>query len=237
MKAVIQAGGKGTRLRPYTLVLPKPMMPVGDMPVIELLLGWLRRNGVHEVVITTGHLGSLIQALCGNGEQWGLDISYTAEDKPMGTLGALDLLRDQLHEPFLVLNGDLLTDLDLRAFRRFHLNHSDPLTVAVKSTAVPVNMGVFEYDKKTSRIEDFREKPVFNYNFNMGIYCMDPVILERIPRGLGFGFDDLIYSMLDEGASARVFVHDGEFLDIGRPEDYRKAQDMVSEGRLPNCGD
>lgn len=236
MKAVIQAGGQGARLRPYTLVLPKPMMPVGDHPVIELLLGWLKRNGVEEVTVTTGHLGSLIQALCGDGSQWGLKISYTAEDKPMGTLGALDMLRDELTEPFLVLNGDLLTDLDLRAFRRFHLNHKDPLTVAVKATPVPINMGVFEFDSKTGQIEDFREKPVLNYNFNMGIYCMDPSILERIPTGLSFGFDDLIYSMLDDNASARVFVHEGEFLDIGRPEDYKKAQSMVAEGRLPNFG-
>ena len=234
MKAVIQAGGKGARLRPYTLVLPKPMMPVGDLPVIELLLGWLKRNGIDEVIVTTGHLGGLIQALCGDGARWDLKISYTEEHKPLGTLGALDLLRDQLTEPFLVLNGDLLTDLDLRAFRRFHNNHKDPLTVAVKATPVPVNMGVFEFDNKTSVIEDFREKPVLNYNFNMGIYCMDPTILDRIPSGLSFGFDDLIYSMLDDNAAARAFVHEGEFLDIGRPEDYQKAQSMVAEGRLPN---
>lgn len=236
MKAVIQAGGQGTRLRPYTLVLPKPMMPVGNLPVIELLLGWLRRNGIEEVTVTTGHLGGLLQALCGDGSQWGLKISYTSEDRPMGTLGALDLLRDELDEPFLVLNGDLLTDLDLRAFRRFHLNHNDPLTVAVKSTPVPINMGVFEFDDKTGQIEDFREKPVLHYNFNMGIYCMDPCILDRIPTGLSFGFDDLIYSMLDDNASARVFVHEGEFLDIGRPEDYKKAQSLVAEGHLPNFG-
>jgi len=115
MKAVIQAGGKGTRLRPYTLVLPKPLMPVSGTPVIELLLKWLRRNGINEAFITTGYLGHLLKALCGDGNQWDMSITYSEEPEPLGTVGALTLLEDQLDDTFLVLNGDLITDFDLNA--------------------------------------------------------------------------------------------------------------------------
>ena len=144
MKAIIQAGGKGTRLKPYTLILPKPMMPVGERPVIELLLRWLRRQGVDQVFVTTGHLGHLLRILCGDGRQWDLRIEYSEESEPLGTIGALNLVRDQLTETFLVLNGDLLTDLDLRALLRFHRDHGDWLTVAVTEKPVKVDLGVVE---------------------------------------------------------------------------------------------
>src|SRR5215216_7334384 len=120
MKAIIQCGGKGTRLRPYTMVLPKPLMPVGSKPVLELLLKWLRRNDVREIYITTGYLGHLIRSFCGDGRQWDMDIMYTEEKDPLGTVGALGLLREVLDDTFLVINGDVLTDLSLGAFTAFH---------------------------------------------------------------------------------------------------------------------
>ena len=110
MKAVIQCGGKGTRLRPYTTVLPKPLMPVGSRPVLEMLLKWLRRNGIQEVFITTGYLGHLIRSVCGDGRQWNMSIKYTDEKEPLGTIGPLSLLRDSLDKTFLVINGDVITD-------------------------------------------------------------------------------------------------------------------------------
>jgi NDP-sugar pyrophosphorylase family protein len=224
LKAVIQAGGRGTRLKPYTLILPKPLMPVGETPVIELLLSWLRRHGVDEVVITTGYLGHLLRLVCGDGSRWDMRIEYTEETEPLGTLGALQLVRNWLDEPFIVLNGDLITDLDLRAFMRFHRAHPEPLTIAVKETPVPVNMGVFEFDRE-GLVTDFKEKPTLTYSANMGIYAMDPSILDLIPVGVPYGFDDLMYRMLDEGVGARVFKHHGKFLDIGRPEDFARAQE------------
>jgi len=130
MKAVIQSGGKGTRLRPYTMVLPKPLMPVGTKPVLELLLKWLRRNGTDQAYITTGHLGHLIRSYCGDGGQWDLRITYTEEREPLGTVGALGLLRDKLDSTFLMINGDVLTDLNLNAFVAAHIAHGGPLTVA-----------------------------------------------------------------------------------------------------------
>ena len=123
MKAVVQCGGKGTRLRPYTSILPKPLMPIGSRPVLELLLKWLRRNGIQEVFITTGYLGSLIRSFCSDGQQWNMKINYTHEIEPLGTIGPLSLLRDQLKEPFLVLNGDVLTDLSLNRFVKCHRRH------------------------------------------------------------------------------------------------------------------
>ena len=235
MKAVIQAGGKGTRLKPYTLILPKPMMPVGEQPVIEMLLRWLRRNGIDDVMVTTGHLGHLLRMLLGDGSQWGMRISYTEETQPLGTVGALTLARDWLDCPFLVLNGDLITDLDLSGFMRFHHGHDDALSIAVVETPVPVNMGVFEYGED-GQVTDFREKPSLTYSANMGVYCMDPEILDLIPVGAPFGFDHLMHRMLDEGRPARVYQHHGQFMDIGRPEDFQRAQELYALGKLPMQG-
>lgn len=234
MKAVIQAGGKGTRLRPYTLILPKPLMPVGELPVIELLLKWLRRNGISEVLITTGYLGHLIKALCADGSAWDMQITYSEETEPLGTVGALDLVRDHLDDTFLVLNGDLITDLNLRSFIHFHRSHGDLLTVGTTQKRVHVDMGVIETEGE--RITDFHEKPTLPYTVNMGIYCMEPDILDLIPKGVPFGFDHLMYQMLDNGQRAHAYRHDGQWLDIGRPEDFQLAQKMTDGEDIPMQG-
>jgi mannose-1-phosphate guanylyltransferase len=234
MKAVIQAGGKGTRLRPYTLILPKPLMPVGNLPVIELLLKWLRRNGVREVFVTTGYLGHLLKSLCGDGAQWDMCIEYSEEPEPLGTVGALNLVRDGLDETFLVLNGDLLTDLDLRAFIQYHRQHGDALTVGVTEKPVKVDLGVI--DTEGDLISGFREKPTFSYEVSMGIYCMEPDVLEFIPKGVPFGFDDLMYRMLDQKKPVRVFRHKGLWVDVGRPEDFQKAQELFARDEFSMLG-
>lgn len=227
MKAVIQAGGKGTRLRPYTLVLPKPLMPVGELPVIEMLIKWLRRNGVEDAYITTGHLGHLIKSLCGDGTQWDMSIAYSEEPEPLGTVGALNLIRDHLDETFYMLNGDLITDLDLRAFKAFHEQHGGLVTVAVTKKDVKVDLGVI--DSVEGRIIDFREKPALQFQVSMGIYCMEPGVLELVPNGVPFGFDDLMYAMLARQLPVHVYEHDGCWMDIGRPEDYQHAQEMFEQ--------
>jgi mannose-1-phosphate guanylyltransferase len=235
MKAVIQAGGLGTRLRPYTLVLPKPMMPIGGKPVIEVLLKWLRKNGVLNAYVTTGYLGHLIQALCGDGNQWGLDIEYSQEPEPLGTVGALNLLTDQLDSTFLVLNGDLITDLDLHGFRVFHKAHGGKLSVAVTSKVVNVDLGVLDVDG--DRVTSFREKPSMSYTVSMGVYCMEPEILEYIPQGIPFGFDDLMHAMLEQNDPVHVYQHDGMWMDIGRPEDFQAAQEEFETSRGRMLGD
>ncbi len=222
MKAVIQAGGKGTRLRPYTLVLPKPLMPVNDLPVIEMLLKWLRRNGFSDVYITVGYLGHLIRSFCGDGSQWGISVNYSQEPEPLGTIGPLRLIREQLDDTFLVLNGDLITDLDLRSFINFHKRHQGKITVGVTEKKIKLDLGILESrDQKTT---SFQEKPTKSFQVSMGIYCMDPEILEFIPQGVPFGFDDLMHIMLEQDYPVYIYKHDGLWMDIGREEDFKQAQ-------------
>lgn len=235
MKAVIQAGGKGTRLLPYTTVLPKPLMPVGGMPVIETLLKWLCRNGIRETWITIGHLGHLIRALCGDGSQWGMEIIYSEEPEPRGTVGPLQLISDHLDETFLMLNGDLITDLELSTFISFHREHGGLVTVGATKKNVKIDLGVIETNHD-SRIIGFREKPTMKFDVSMGIYIMEPDILDLIPRGVPFGFDDLMRQMLENNLPIYTYQHEGVWMDIGREEDFRKAQEVFMENHSSLLG-
>jgi len=231
MKAVIQCGGKGMRLRPHTFILPKPLMPIGSRPVLELLLKWLRRNGIKDAFVTTGYLGHLIRSVCGDGRQWNMRITYTQELEPLGTIGPLSLLREQLDAPFLVLNGDVLTDLNLNQFVSCHRRHHGSLTIATATRPTKMDFGVL--DETDGRVTEFREKPELSHLVSMGIYCMDPAVLERIPSGVPFGFDDLMFQMLEEDVPVNVFKHNGMWLDIGRVEDFLKAQDVAWDEQSP----
>lgn len=231
MKVVIQCGGKGTRLRPYTMVLPKPLMPVASKPVLELLLNWLRRNNVRDVYITTGYLGHLIKSFCNRGEQWNLRIRYTEENEPLGTIGPLSLLRDELDETFMVINGDVLTDLSIGTFLDCHRHRSNVVTVATSLRRTKTEFGILE--QADGRITNFKEKPVLTNLVSMGIYCMEPEVLSYIPDGVPFGFDDLILCLLSEGVPTGTFLHDGLWLDIGRLEDFQTAQSLAWDEQPP----
>ena len=231
MKAVIQCGGKGMRLRPYTSILPKPLMPIGARPVLELLLKWLRRNGIQDVFITTGYLGSLIRSFCGDGQQWNMRIGYTQELEPLGTIGPLALLRDRINEPFLVLNGDVLTDLSISRFVNFHRSHGGMLSIATTPRHIKMEFGVI--DEANGRVIGFQEKPTLTSLVSMGVYCMSPDILNEIPDGVPFGFDNLILQMLETGGPAYTFKHDGLWLDIGRIDDFHKAQEFAWDEHSP----
>jgi NDP-sugar pyrophosphorylase family protein len=231
MKAVIQSGGKGTRLKPYTMILPKPLMPVGSKPVLELLLKWLRRNGIRDVCITTGYLGNLIQGVCGDGHQWDLDIRYTEELEPLGTIGSLSLLREELDSTFLVINGDVLTDLNLTAFLGSHRKYTSAVTIATARRTVRMDFGIIE--DAGGRVIHFMEKPNLTHVVSMGVYCMEPEVLDHIPAGVPFGFDDLMTCMLMRGLPVHIFPHSGFWLDIGRVEDFQKAQDLAGDDMLP----
>jgi mannose-1-phosphate guanylyltransferase len=224
MIAVIQAGGKGTRLQPYTFVMPKPLMPVGDLPVLAILLKWLRRWGIRKAYITTGYLGHLIRSLCTNGHSSGIDLTFSEEPEPLGTIGGLSLIRDNLHETFLTLNGDLITDLNLRDFISYHEGHGGLLTVGVTEKNIKVDLGVLESHEGI--VDTFREKPSMRFKVSMGIYCMEPGLLDLIPSGSPFGFDDLINEMLQQKLPIHVFEHHGLWWDIGREEDFRYAQSV-----------
>lgn len=237
MIAVIQAGGKGTRLQPYTFIMPKPLMPVGGQPVLEILLKWLRKWGIKKTIITTGYLGHLIRSLCSNGfnNGCGMEIAFSQEPEPLGTVGALRLLDDQLTSTFLTLNGDLITDLDLREFIKFHKNKGGLLTVAVTRKKVGIDLGVLS--AKEGIMTSFKEKPISYYLVSMGIYCMEPGILKFIPKGVPFGFDNLVFEILQDKLPIYVFEHRGLWMDIGREEDFRIAQkDFMREHKSSVLG-
>lgn len=228
MQVVIQCGGKGTRLRPYTSVLPKPLMPIGARPVLELLLKSLRRYGLEEVFITTGYLGHLIQSFCGNGHQWGINIHYTTEPEPLGTVGALALLRDRINDTFLMLNGDVLTDLDLRKFTACHRAHGGPATIATSLRSTRMDYGVIE--DADGEVTRFLEKPLLQHRVSMGVYCMEPSVISLVPPGTPFGFDDMVFGMMSRQLPVHTYHHNGLWLDIGRVEDFQKAQDLDWDG-------
>lgn len=231
MKAVVQCGGQGTRLRPYTMVLPKPLMPVKSKPVLELLLKWLRRNDITHVYITTGYLGHLIRSFCGDGHQWGMQITYTEEKEPLGTIGPLSLLRHELDDTFLVINGDVLTDLSLTAFAVAHRRYGGLLTVATAVRRTKLDFGVINH--LDGLITDFKEKPNLSNVMSMGVYCMQPNVLPYIPEDVPFGFDDLILTLLARGIPTYSFAHEGLWLDIGRIEDFQSAQELIWEDQPP----
>lgn len=227
MKAVIQCGGKGVRLRPYTSILPKPLMPVGSRPVLELLIRWLRRSGVREVFVTTGYLGDLIRSFCGDGRRWNVKVAYTTELEPLGTIGPLALLRTKLDEDFFVLNGDVLTDLSLMELMNFHRGHGGLLSIAGTVRSTSLDFGVIE--EESGRVCGFHEKPALANIVSMGVYCMSPGILEFVPTGVPYGFDDLMLNMLAENVPVYVLKHEGMWLDVGRVDDFHKAQSIEWE--------
>lgn len=226
-RVVIQAGGEGTRLRPYTTVLPKPLMPVADLPIVEILIRQLVQHGFTRMTISLGHLAGLIMAVVGDGSAWGAEIDYTREERPLGTIGPVAQV-EGLNEPFLVMNGDLLTDFNYQGFMEQHRASGAQLSVGVYEKAVPISLGVFELDG-AGRVVEFREKPTLSFPCSMGIYAFDPELLQLIPPGRHFGFDDLMAACLEQDITVRAQVHDGLWLDIGRPEDYEVASLLLQE--------
>lgn len=234
--AVILAGGAGTRLRPFTFVLPKPLMPVDDLPVIDILLRRLRRSGIRKAIITLGHLGVLVRAVCGDGSAWDMEISYSDESQPLGTIGPLHLIKDRLTRTFVVTNGDVITDLDLGALVEHHRSHGGLVTVACYRKRVKIDLGVMDRDDH-GLIAAFREKPEQAFWVSMGTYVFEPGILEFVPEGRPFGFDDLMHTLLSRGVPINTFAHEGYWLDIGRVEDYQRAQEEFRSRRSGILGE
>lgn len=223
MKAVVLAGGKGTRLAPYTHILPKPLMPIDDMPILEVLLRQMKRAGVNHVVLTVGHLSSLLRAYFGTGEQWGLNISYSYEDKPLGTAGPIALVPD-LDKTFLVTNGDVLTTLNLRKLVAFHKQKGGIATIAAHQRQVKIDLGVIQWDGD-HRVSGYIEKPTTDYTVSMGVYIFEPRVLEYIPAGEYLDFPNLILKLLANGEKVCGYTFDGYWMDLGRPDDYAQANE------------
>ena len=227
MKAVVLAGGKGARLAPYTRILPKPLMPIGDMPILEVMLWQMKRAGVGEVVLTVGHLANLLRTFFLDGEQWGLCISYSYEEHPLGTAGPLSLIPG-LDETFLVTNGDVLTTLDLKDLLRFHREQKGIATIAVHKRQVKIDLGVVQWNGDHS-IKGYIEKPVYDYTVSMGIYVFEPRVMQYIPHNQYLDFPDLVLKMIAAGERVCGYTFEGYWMDLGRPDDYAQAaEDFVS---------
>ncbi len=222
MKAVILAGGRGTRLAPYTYVLPKPMMPVGNKAILEILLRQLKRGGINHVVLTVGHLAGLMQAFFQGGEQFDLDITYSFEPKPLGTAGPLALVPD-LQDTFLVSNGDVLTLLDINDFFTFHREQGGICTIAMHARQQRVELGVIEQNEDDHRVTGYIEKPTLNYMVSMGMYIFEPQVLNYIPKDEYLDFPDLVHKLLAAGERVVGYPFDGYWMDLGNPEDYAQA--------------
>jgi NDP-mannose synthase len=228
--AVILAGGKGVRLRPYTTALPKPLVPLGDeCPILEVVLRQLARAGFRSASVAIGHLGPLIRAFVGDGRQWGIDVEYWEEANPLGTVGPLVAHRHELPDEFLVMNGDILTDLPFDQLLDRHRAGDGGVTVAAYTREVGIDFGVIDLaagsGDDVGPIVGFREKPTLSYTVSMGVYALSRQVLERYEPGLPFGFDELLLDQLRTGRPPRAFRFDGYWLDIGRPEDYDRANE------------
>jgi NDP-sugar pyrophosphorylase family protein len=220
MRAVILAGGKGTRLAPYTVSFPKPLMPIGDIPILEIVVRQLRHYGFTHITMAVGHLAELLIAYFGDGSKLGLRIDYSREDRPLGTAGPLRLI-PELDETFLVMNGDLLTDLDFGDMVKNHLASGAELTVGVYQKEVKIDLGVLERDA-SGKIVGYREKPVLQYDVSMGVYVFSKSVLEIIPDAY-FDLPSLVLEMIVQHRPIAAYAFSGSWLDIGRPEDYQRA--------------
>lgn len=229
-RAVILAGGKGTRLKPYTINMPKPLVPVGEKPIIELIIVKLANSGFNHVTITVNHMADMIKEFCGDGSKWGIEIDYSLETKPLSTMGPLKLIKN-LPEDFLVMNGDVLTDLDFAELYKEHIANKSIFTVSAFERDHKVDYGVLESDCN-NRLVAFKEKPVLHYLVSMGVYMVNRRCLDVIPQDTFYGFDHLMLDLIKLGTPATVRPFNGYWLDIGRPEDYEQACIDVEQGKI-----
>jgi len=229
LQAVIMAGGFGQRLRPFTEDVPKPMLPVGDRPLMEITIEQLRTAGIRRVNITTHHKAEKITEHFGDGRDFGIEISYVTEERPLGTAGGLGLI-DVPDETVLLMNGDILTEVDFRSMLAFHREHRAEVTVGVRQYAVDVPFGVVECDDV--EIRRLTEKPRLNLLINAGIYLLEPGVRQFIPAGERFDMTDLIARLLDAGRRVVSFPIREYWLDVGQPADWQRAQEHVKDGKL-----
>ena len=235
MKAVVLAGGKGARLAPYTTILPKPLMPIGDMPILEVMLLQMKEAGIDRVILTVGHLSELLRAFFKDGNQFGINITYSYEQCPLGTAGPIALV-DGLNETFLVSNGDVLTTLDLRGLIKFHREQGAIASIAAHHRQSKIDLGVIQKDGDC-RIKGYIEKPVYDFLVSMGIYVFEPAVVPYITPNEYLDFPDLIKRLIAAGEKVVAYEFNGYWEDLGRPDDYARASTDFENMRaqfLPN---
>jgi NDP-sugar pyrophosphorylase family protein len=221
IKAVVLAGGRGTRLAPYTTVLPKPLMPIGDIPVLDVVIRQLVRAGATEVILSVGYLAELIMAYCGDGSRYPVKLTYVREESPLGTVGPLGLIPG-LNETFFLLNGDVITTLDLGALLAFHRREGAALTVAVNRREVQINYGVVER-LENNEIRAYKEKPTLEYLVGMGICVFEPAALRMLTPGEKLDVPELLARCFKAGVKVAGYLSNDYWLDIGRIDDYQQA--------------
>ncbi len=231
-RAIVLAGGQGTRLRPYTAILPKPLLPIGDTPVLGIVMRQLAWAGFERVTVATGYLSQLIEAVLNHRNTHGMAIDYVREDEPLGTVGPLAAIED-LDGPFLVMNGDVLTDLDYRALLAGHVESGAIATIATTTRHVQVTLGVIECDDEQDpdRLTGYVEKPRLTYDVSMGVYCFSPRVLDHIEAGEHLDLPDLVLRLLERGETVRSWRSDAYWVDLGRMEDYERAISEFDEMR------
>ena len=225
-RAVILAGGRGTRLAPYTTVLPKPLMPIGERAILDVVVRQLSSYGYHRLTFAVGYLAHLVKALFGDGSEWGVSIEYHEEATPLGTAGPLALI-EGLDEPFLVMNGDVLTTLDYAELLEVHRRSGNAMTIATHPRVLRSEYGVLHMNGinrgETTSVTDYEEKPEMAYTVSMGVYVLEPRAVRHIPVGERFDVPDLVLALLRAGEPVGSFLYEGYWLDIGRHDDYEQA--------------
>jgi NDP-sugar pyrophosphorylase family protein len=230
MRAVILAGGKGTRLAPYTTVLPKPLMPVGDMSILEVVLRQMARYNFKDVTLAVGYLAELLMAYCGDGSKFGVRIDYSREEQPLGTAGPIALVPN-LDETFLVMNGDLLTTLDYGEMYRHHKKRGAIATLAAYQREVKIDLGVIDIDTD-NWVKDYIEKPTYKYSVSTGVYIFEPQVLDYVALNQRLDLPELMLRLKSQGHAINVYRFDGYWLDIGRHDDYELAMQEFDTHRL-----
>ena len=229
MKAIILAGGRGTRLAPYTTVLPKPLMPIGDVPILDVVIRQLAFYGFDDITLAVGYLAELLMAYCGDGSKYGVKISYSREETPLGTAGPITLVSG-LTEPFLVMNGDLLTTLNYSDMWHYHRARGSIATLASYNRKVKIDLGVIDYDSENF-VTNYTEKPTYRYAVSSGIYIFKPAILDHLETGKRLDLPDLVLHLLSKNQKVSCYPYDGYWLDIGRHDDYQQAMEEFERNR------
>ena len=228
-RAIVLAGGKGTRLAPYTTVFPKPLMPLGETPILEIILRQLAYSGFTDVTLAVGYLSQLIQAYFGDGSQLGIDLTYSRETEPLGTAGPLKLV-GRLDEPFVMMNGDVLTTLDYGTFLDGHVASGAAATIATFRRTHTVDFGVIETDE-SGDVSGYLEKPHSSYLVSMGVNAFSPEVLGHIAEDERIDVPDLMLRLMAAGSRVRSALFEGYWLDVGRHDDFALAADEFEAHR------